>query len=190
MHFYELPLLFALIGLALYTVLAGADFGAGFWQLAAGRGPRGERLRDHAHHAMAPVWEANHVWLIFVLTVVWTAYPEAFGSIASTLSVPLFIAAVGIILRGAAYALRSGATASREVRLIDTASGVSSRKRSDAATVTFGPWSPPMASTATITDIASAFAGQRAMRIRTRMPTRPSASARRVDRQRLCTEST
>ena len=126
MHFYELPLLFALIGLALYTVLAGADFGAGFWQLAAGRGPRGERLRDHAHHAMAPVWEANHVWLIFVLTVVWTAYPEAFGSIASTLSVPLFIAAVGIILRGAAYALRSGATASREVRLIDTASGVSS----------------------------------------------------------------
>ena len=126
MHFYELPLLFALIGLALYTVLAGADFGAGFWQLAAGRGPRGERLRDHAHHAMAPVWEANHVWLIFVLTVVWTAYPEAFGSIASTLSVPLFIAAVGIILRGAAYALRSGATSSREVRLIDTASGVSS----------------------------------------------------------------
>jgi cytochrome bd-type quinol oxidase subunit 2 len=100
MHFYELPLLFALVGLALYTVLAGADFGAGFWQLAAGRGPRGERLRDHAHHAMGPVWEANHVWLIFVLTVVWTAYPEAFGSIASTLSVPLFIAAIGIILRG------------------------------------------------------------------------------------------
>ena len=53
MHFYELPLLFALIGLALYTVLAGADFGAGFWQLAAGRGPRGERLRDQkvpTHH--------------------------------------------------------------------------------------------------------------------------------------------
>jgi len=55
---------------------------------------------------MAPVWEANHVWLIFVLTVTWTAYPSAFGSIASTLSIPLFIAAIGIILRGAAYALR------------------------------------------------------------------------------------
>jgi cytochrome d ubiquinol oxidase subunit II len=125
-HFYELPLVFALVGLALYTVLAGADFGAGVWQVAAGRGPRGERLRDHAHHAMAPVWEANHVWLIFVLTVVWTAYPEAFGSIASTLSVPLFIAAIGIILRGAAYALRAGTTAPRELRLIDTVSGVSS----------------------------------------------------------------
>ena len=126
MHFYELPLVFALVGLTLYTVLAGADFGAGVWQVASGRGPRGERLRDHAHHAMAPVWEANHVWLIFVLTVMWTAYPEAFGSIASTLSVPLFIAAIGIILRGAAYALRAGTTAPRELRLIDTVSGVSS----------------------------------------------------------------
>ena len=57
---------------------------------------------------MAPVWEANHVWLIFVLTVVWTAYPTAFGSIASTLAIPLFVAGLGIIVRGAAYALRSG----------------------------------------------------------------------------------
>ena len=81
-----------LVGLALYAVLGGADFGAGFWQLLAGRGERGERIRDHAHHSMAPVWEANHVWLIFVLTVIWTAYPTAFGSIASTLAVPLFIA--------------------------------------------------------------------------------------------------
>src|SRR5258707_11190453 len=93
-----LPLVFALAGLALYTVLAGADFGAGFWQLFAGRGPHAERVREQAHHSMAPVWEANHVWLIFVITVFWTAYPTAFGSIASTLSVPLFIAAVGIIL--------------------------------------------------------------------------------------------
>jgi cytochrome d ubiquinol oxidase subunit II len=63
---------------------------------------------------MAPVWEANHVWLIFVLVVTWTAYPTAFGSIASTLAVALFIAAVGIILRGTAYALRSGAPPDRE----------------------------------------------------------------------------
>ena len=106
-----LPLVFALAGLALYTVLAGADFGAGFWQLLAGRGSHAERIREHAHDSMAPVWEANHVWLIFVITVFWTAYPAAFGSIASTLSVPLFIAAVGIILRGATYALRAGALA-------------------------------------------------------------------------------
>jgi len=115
-----LPLVFALAGLALYTVLAGADFGAGSWQLFAGRGPNAERIREHAHHSMAPVWEANHVWLIFVLTVFWTAYPRAFESIASTLAVPLFIAAIGIIFRGAAYALRAGASSPRESSLIDT----------------------------------------------------------------------
>ena len=120
MHLYEIPLLFALVGLALYTVLAGADFGAGIWQLTAGRGPSASRIRDHAHDSMAPVWEANHVWLVFVLTVVWTAYPLAFGSIASTLSVALFIAAVGIIVRGAAYALRSGARTPHEASRIDT----------------------------------------------------------------------
>ena len=126
MHLYDLPLVFVLVGLVLYTVLAGADFGAGFWQLSAGAGPRGARVRDHAHESMAPVWEANHVWLIFVLTVTWTAYPTAFGSIASTLSVPLFIAAIGIIMRGAAYALRAGATSARERRPIDAVFAVSS----------------------------------------------------------------
>jgi cytochrome d ubiquinol oxidase subunit II len=126
MHLYELPLIFVLIGLALYTVLAGADFGAGFWQLTAGSGPVGERISDHAHDSMAPVWEANHVWLIFVLTVTWTAYPTAFGAIASTLAVPLFIAALGIILRGATYALRSAARDRRERRRIDAIFGVSS----------------------------------------------------------------
>src|SRR5437588_1708194 len=126
MHLYELPLIFALIGLALYTVLAGADFGAGAWQLTAGRGRDAARIREHAHNSMAPVWEANHVWLIFVLTVVWTAYPAAFGSIASTLSVPLLIAAIGIIFRGATYALRAGASARRELRVIDTAFSLSS----------------------------------------------------------------
>ena len=123
---YSLPLVFVLTGLALYTVLAGADFGAGFWQLLAGRSDRAERVRKHAHDSMAPVWEANHVWLIFVLTVFWTAYPKAFGSIASTLSLPLFIAALGIIFRGAAYALRAGAASSRESALIDTIFSVSS----------------------------------------------------------------
>jgi cytochrome d ubiquinol oxidase subunit II len=126
MHLYELPLLFALIGLALYTVLGGADFGAGFWQLVAGKGDRADEIRNHAHHAMAPVWEANHVWLIFVLTVIWTAYPSAFGSIASTLSIPLFIAGIGIVLRGGAYALREGTTTVAEQRRVDTVFAVSS----------------------------------------------------------------
>jgi cytochrome d ubiquinol oxidase subunit II len=125
-HLYELPLIFALLGLVLYVVLGGADFGAGIWQLLAGGGPGGARLRDHAHDSMAPVWEANHVWLVFVLTVFWTAYPVAFGSIASTLSVPLFIAAIGIIFRGATYALRAGVSSDRETRTIDTVFAVSS----------------------------------------------------------------
>jgi cytochrome d ubiquinol oxidase subunit II len=126
MHLYELPLTFALVGLALYTVLAGADFGAGAWYLIAGRGAEAARIRDHAHRSIGPVWEANHVWLIFVLTVVWTAYPQAFGSIASTLSVPLFIAAVGIVFRGAAYALRAGTSSPTERGAIDTVFALSS----------------------------------------------------------------
>jgi cytochrome d ubiquinol oxidase subunit II len=126
MRLYEIPLVFVLAGLVLYTVLGGADFGAGFWQLTAGSGERGERIRDHAHHSMATVWEANHVWLIFVLTVFWTAYPEAFGSIASTLCVALFIAAVGIIFRGAAYALRAGTIGAGEARAVDTVAALSS----------------------------------------------------------------
>ena len=120
MSLAELPLVFALVGMALYTVLAGADFGAGFWELTAGQGPDATRLREHAYHVIGPVWEANHVWLVFVLTVVWTAYPLAFASIASTLTVPLFVAAVGIILRGVAYALHSGTSAPWERRVIDT----------------------------------------------------------------------
>jgi len=126
MHLYDVPLAFVLIGLVLYTVLAGADFGAGAWQLVAGRGSAGERIRDPAHHSMGPVWEANHVWLVFVLTVMWTAYPTAFGSIASTLSLPLLLAAIGIVARGAAYALRTGAQTPRELRAIDGASAISS----------------------------------------------------------------
>ena len=107
MSLAEAPVVLMLVGLAAYAVLGGADFGAGFWQLLGGRGGRDRELREHAHHAMGPVWEANHVWLIFVLVVCWTAYPVAFGSITSTLAVPLFIGGIGIILRGTAYALRS-----------------------------------------------------------------------------------
>src|SRR5262249_14272267 len=121
-----LPLVFVLAGVALYTVLGGADLGAGFWQLTAGRNAGGVRIREFAHNSMGPVWEANHVWLIFVLPVFWTAYPKAFGSIASTLAIPLFIALVGIVFRGAAYALRSGAATDREAGRIDTLFALSS----------------------------------------------------------------
>jgi cytochrome d ubiquinol oxidase subunit II len=126
LHLYSLPLFFALQGVALYAVLAGADFGAGIWQLLAGRGERGRRIREHAHRSMAPVWEANHVWLIFVLVVVWTGYPVAFASMASTLAVALTAAGLGIVLRGVAYALRSATAGALELRVVDTLTAVGS----------------------------------------------------------------
>jgi cytochrome d ubiquinol oxidase subunit II len=123
------PVAFILAGMAAYTVLAGADFGAGLWTLlTAGPlgGPAGHRVRDQARHAMGPVWEANHVWLIFVLVVCWTAYPVAFGSVTSTLAAPLLIAAIGIIFRGAAYALRGVADSTRAARWAENLFAVSS----------------------------------------------------------------
>jgi cytochrome bd ubiquinol oxidase subunit II len=126
MQLAEVPLVLMLVGLAAYATLGGADFGAGFWQLFGSRRERDREIREHAHHSMGPVWETNHVWLIFILVVCWTAYPEAFGSLMSTLAVPLFIAAIGIILRGTTYALRSGTTTLREQRIAETVLGVSS----------------------------------------------------------------
>jgi cytochrome d ubiquinol oxidase subunit II len=123
----DVPMVLILVGLAAYAVLAFADFGAGFWTLFAGGGRAGvEATRDHARHAMGPVWEANHVWLIFVLATCWTAYPVAFGSITSTLSIPLFLAAVGIIMRGTAYALRSQLDEGRSLRLVEFVFALSS----------------------------------------------------------------
>jgi cytochrome bd ubiquinol oxidase subunit II len=121
----EAPLVLILAGLAAYTVLGGADFGAGFWELLA-RGPRGASIREHTHRAMAPVWEANHVWLIFVLVVCWTAYPVAFSSIASTLTIPLFLAGIGIVLRGASYALRAGRPSERQEGVLSVVFALSS----------------------------------------------------------------
>jgi len=93
-------------GATLYAVFGGADFGAGFWDLIAGDAEKGERPRALIQRSLAPVWEANHVWLIFILVVLWTAFPEAFGALMSTLYVPLALAAVGIVLRGAGFAFR------------------------------------------------------------------------------------
>jgi cytochrome bd ubiquinol oxidase subunit II len=92
------------IGVTLYAVFGGADFGAGLWALLAGRGKGGERPRKLVGWAIGPVWEANHVWLIFVLVVLWTAFSEAFGAIMSTLFIPLSLAALGIVLRGSGFA--------------------------------------------------------------------------------------
>ena len=114
-----LPLLFVLAGLILYTVLAGADLGTGVWQLST----RDHRLRGRVYASIGPVWEANHVWLIFVLTVLWTAYPSVFAAVCITLVVPLFLAAVGLILRGTAYALHGASNGPDDHREIDAVFG-------------------------------------------------------------------
>jgi cytochrome bd ubiquinol oxidase subunit II len=115
-----------MLGVTAYAVLGGADFGAGFWDLTAGGARRGARVRGMVKRSMGPVWEANHVWLIFVLVIFWTAFPVAFGPVMETLYVPLFLAAVGIIFRGAAFALRGEAATIAEARALGAAFALSS----------------------------------------------------------------
>ena len=94
------------VGLTFYALFGGADFGGGFWDLVAGGAERGERPRATIQRSLTPVWEANHVWLIFCLVVLWTAFPSAFYAVMTTLYVRLTIAAFGIILRGSGFAFR------------------------------------------------------------------------------------
>jgi cytochrome d ubiquinol oxidase subunit II len=114
------------LGLVAYALLGGADFGAGFWDLTAGGARRGARVRGLIGRSMAPVWEANHVWLIFVLVVFWTAFPVAFGAVMETLYVPIFLAGVGIIFRGAAFAVRGEAATIAEARALGAMFALSS----------------------------------------------------------------
>ena len=122
----ELLLAILIVALAAYAVLGGADFGAGFWDLTAGGAQRGARLRGLVHRSMGPVWEANHVWLIVVLVIMWTCFPHAFGPLMETLYVPLFLAGVGIIFRGSAYALRGEAASISEARVLGAVFALSS----------------------------------------------------------------
>ena len=94
------------VGATFYALFGGADFGGGFWDLIAGGAERGERPRGLIQRSLTPVWEANHVWLIFVLVVLWTAFGPAFSAIFTTLYVPIALAALGIVLRGAGFAFR------------------------------------------------------------------------------------
>ena len=102
------------IGATLYAVFGGADFGAGFWTLVAGNGERSERARRLIDSAIGPVWEANHVWLIFILVVLWTAFSVAFEAVMSTLFIPLCLAALGIVLRGSGFAFHEVVKRPRE----------------------------------------------------------------------------
>jgi cytochrome bd ubiquinol oxidase subunit II len=113
-------------GITAYALFGGADFGAGFWDLTAGGAKRGERARALIDHSIGPVWEANHVWLIFSLVVLWTAFSEAFASITLTLFVPLTFAALGIVLRGSSFAFRKAVFRTRDQRNFGAAFALSS----------------------------------------------------------------
>jgi cytochrome d ubiquinol oxidase subunit II len=114
------------VGLTLYAVFGGADFGSGFWALVAGGGEDGKRARALIDWAIGPVWEANHVWLIFALVTLWTGFPEAFAAVMSTLFIPLCLAALGIVLRGAGFAFHRIADRRTGRRLAEAAFALAS----------------------------------------------------------------
>ncbi|MFF9362547.1 cytochrome d ubiquinol oxidase subunit II [Streptomyces griseoluteus] len=122
----ELVAAFLFIGVVAYAVLGGADFGAGFWDLLAGGAKRGREPRHLIDVSLAPVWEANHTWLIYCLVVLWTSFPPAFAAITTTLYIPLILALLGIVLRGAGFAFRKATVRTEEQRLYGAAFALSS----------------------------------------------------------------
>jgi len=115
-----------LLGLIMYADFGGADFGGGIWTALAS-GPRKEEQRESLFHAIGPVWETNHVWLIYVVVVLFMVFPAAFSALFTALLVPLVIVLVGINFRGAAFAFRHfGRETGRDVPLIARAFEISS----------------------------------------------------------------
>jgi len=105
------------VGVIAYALFGGADFGSGFYDLTAGSGRRAGELRMLVDHSIGPVWEANHVWLIYVLVIWWTGFPTAFAAATTTLFIPLMLALAGIVLRGASFAFRKYAETFSQARL-------------------------------------------------------------------------
>ena len=105
------------LGVIVYALLGGADFGSGFYDLTAGGGEGGAELRTLVDHSIGPVWEANHVWLIYILVIWWTGFPEAFAAAMTTLFIPLMLALAGIVLRGMSFAFRKYSATMTQARL-------------------------------------------------------------------------
>ena len=115
-----------LIMITAYSTAGGVDFGAGIWDLLAAGGRRGREARSLIDHAMAPVWEANNVWLVLSIVLCWTAFPLLFQSVFASLYPLYTVALVGLILRGAFFAFRHVADTPRTHRMADLAFGASS----------------------------------------------------------------
>jgi cytochrome d ubiquinol oxidase subunit II len=105
------------LGVIVYALFAGADFGSGFYDLTAGDARSGAKVRTLVDHSIGPVWEANHVWLIYILVIWWTGFPETFAAATTTLFIPLSLALAGIVLRGASFAFRKYSETVSQARL-------------------------------------------------------------------------
>jgi cytochrome d ubiquinol oxidase subunit II len=131
-----------LLGLVMYAIFGGADFGGGIWTALAS-GPRRREQREALFHAIGPVWETNHVWLIFVVVTLFTAFPKGFAALFTALLAPFVIALVGINFRGAAFTFRHFGR--------ETGRGVPLMARTFEISSILTPFALGMAVTATVT---------------------------------------
>ena len=114
------------VGVVAYAIFGGADFGSGVWDLLAGNAEQGGPLRAQIDHSIGPVWEANHVWLIYILVFMWTGFPTAFAAMVTTLFIPWLFVGLGIVLRGIGFAFRKFAATLDEARFYGAAFAASS----------------------------------------------------------------
>ncbi|MFG2476220.1 cytochrome d ubiquinol oxidase subunit II [Streptomyces fagopyri] len=126
MNLSDVVALVMFVGVVAYALFGGADFGAGFWDLTAGGAERGKNPRHLVDLSIGPVWEANHTWLIYCLVMLWSGFPTAFAAITTTLYLPLLLAALGIVLRGAGFAFRKVSVRTPQQRLNGTLFAASS----------------------------------------------------------------
>lgn len=94
------------VGVIAYGIFGGADYGSGIWDLFAGNAKHGAKIRTQIDHSIGPVWEANHVWIIYVLVFLWSAFPTGFSALMTTLWIPWTVVVFGIVLRGSGFAFR------------------------------------------------------------------------------------
>ncbi|HVU39390.1 MAG TPA: cytochrome d ubiquinol oxidase subunit II [Opitutales bacterium] len=114
--FEFIVIVFLFLSLILYALMGGADFGGGMWDLLA-TGPRAREQREAIARALGPIWEANHVWLILVVVLLFTAFPPAFAALTTALNIPLTVMLVGIVLRGSAFIFRKYDSSAESVQL-------------------------------------------------------------------------
>ena len=114
------------VGVIAYAVFAGADFGSGVWDLFAGSAEKGGLVRAQIDHSIGPVWEANHVWLIYVIVFLWSAFPRASAAIFTTLFIPWIFVGLGIVLRGGGFAFRKFSNTLDRARIFGAVFAVSS----------------------------------------------------------------